>query len=347
MAGPPPRSITAAVLVLVALSAGAVGAGAAEIEAKRAEAAAIASGLQDLAKDIVALDKEHRRARAELVSADAAVARAEADLAAAARRQDEARQLLAAHAQAAYVGGGTVTFLAQMARSNVLDAGARRTYLRIVAGEDLQAIGRLQAAREDLEIRQRSLAQARRAAAVQHEAAAADLAGLEKAMDAQRGLLARANGELLTLVAAEQSRRDAAEARRAEVAAAAPRPAGPAAATSPAAPAPAPAPVPGPVPPARPAPATTAPPAATSAAAPPSSASDEETFACIRQLESGNNYKSPGGGAYQFQDATWRSLGYTGSAQDHPPEVQDEAARKLKARDGWKPWTVAPMCGKV
>ena len=93
-------------------------------------------------------------------------------------------------------------------------------------------------------------------------------------------------------------------------------------------------------------PATTAAPAAASSA-PPSSASDEETFACIRQLESGNNYKSPGGGAYQFQDATWRSLGYTGSAQDHPPAVQDQAARELKARDGWKPWTTAPMCGKV
>jgi hypothetical protein len=95
------------------------------------------------------------------------------------------------------------------------------------------------------------------------------------------------------------------------------------------------------------APATTTAPAPAAAPAPASSASDEETFACIRQLESGNNYKSPGGGAYQFQDATWRSLGYTGSAQDYPPEVQDEAARKLKARDGWKPWTTAPLCGKV
>ena len=72
----------------------------------------------------------------------------------------------------------------------------------------------------------------------------------------------------------------------------------------------------------------------------------EETFACIRQLESGNNYTSPGGGAYQFQDATWRSLGYTGKPQDAPPAVQDEAARKLQARDGWTPWTTAPLCGR-
>src|SRR5206468_12893385 len=77
------------------------------------------------------------------------------------------------------------------------------------------------------------------------------------------------------------------------------------------------------------------------------SSSVEATFACIRQLESGNNYSAPGGGAYQFQDATWHSLGYSGTASDAPPAVQDEAARKLQARDGWSPWTTAPLCGRV
>ncbi len=321
----------AAALVLVALWAGLAPAAAGQVDDKRGEAATIASKLEEQARGIVALDKEHRRARDELAVADAAVNRAEADLAVAGRREDEARRLLAAHAQAAYAGGGSVTFLAQMVRSTVLDAGPRRTYLRVLAGEDRQAIGRLQAAREDLEARQRALEQARKAAAQRSDATVADLAGLEKAMDAQRALLARANGELLTLVAAEQARRDAEAARVLQAAARA--------TTTTALPAP------------RPGAVTTAPPATTAAAAPAatpaSSASDEETFACIRQLESGNNYKSPGGGAYQFQDATWRSLGYTGSAQDHPPEVQDEAARKLKARDGWKPWTTAPLCGKV
>lgn len=75
--------------------------------------------------------------------------------------------------------------------------------------------------------------------------------------------------------------------------------------------------------------------------------SADATFACIRQLESGNNYRSAGGGAYQFQDATWQSLGYKGSAQDAPPAVQDEAARKLQARDGWSPWSTAALCGRV
>jgi septal ring factor EnvC (AmiA/AmiB activator) len=331
MPGPPRRRIGAVALALLALAAGSAPAVAGQLEDKRAEAAAIISKLEEQARGIVAAGKEHRRAQEDLASAEAAVARAEADLASAGRRQDEARRLLAAHAQAAYVGGGSVTFLAQMARSTVLDAGPRRTYLRVVAGEDRQAIGRLQVAREDMEVRRRALEQARKAAAQRSEATVADLEGLEKAMGAQRALLMRVNGELGALVAAEQARRDAEAARLFQSTAAA--------AVVTTAPPPTAAP--------RAGASTTEAPATTVAGRLPASASDEETFACIRQLESGNNYKSPGGGAYQFQDATWRSLGYTGSAQDYPPEVQDEAARKLKARDGWKPWTTAPMCGKV
>lgn len=334
MVAPPPRMMGAVIVALLALSVGVAPVAAGQIEEKRTEAATIASKLEKQARAIVALDKEHRKARDELETASAAVARAEADLAAATRRQDEARRLLAAHAQAAYVGGGSVSFLGHMVRATILDAGARRTYLRVVAGEDRQAIGRLQVAREDLQMRQKSLDQARRLAAQQTDAAGADLAGLEKAMGAQRALLVSANGELAALIAAEQRRRDdeAAAARQAAAATAEPAAAVPRAA-SPKSPAPA----------SSPAPARAQPP---EEAAPTSSDSVDATFACIRQLESGNNYQSPGGGAYQFLDSTWQSLGYSGSAQDHPPAVQDKAARELLARDGWSQWSTAPLCGR-
>jgi peptidoglycan hydrolase CwlO-like protein len=69
------------------------------------------------------------------------------------------------------------------------------------------------------------------------------------------------------------------------------------------------------------------------------------TWACIRQLESGNNYSSPGGGAYQFEDGTWHSLGYSGTASDAPPAQQDQAAIQLQQRSGWSQWTTAPRCG--
>ena len=72
-----------------------------------------------------------------------------------------------------------------------------------------------------------------------------------------------------------------------------------------------------------------------------------DTFACIRQLESSNNYRAPGGGAYQFTDPTWHGLGQEGSAQDAPPETQDAMAVELQRRRGWSPWTTAAACGAV
>jgi peptidoglycan hydrolase CwlO-like protein len=322
-------------VVLLALVAAAGPVRAGELEDRQAQASAIAAKLAEQAQGIVDLDKEQRRAAARLADADADVARAEADLAASERRQDEARRLLVAHAQSAYAGGGSVSFLGKMARATVLDAGARRTYLGIAANEDQQAIGRLRAAKEDLLGRRKSLAEARKAAATRADAAATDVAQLQGAIAAQRALLVKVNGDVAQMVAAEQAKRDAeaarlAAARQAAVAVATTK--APAATKSATAPAAADAPA-----------ATTT----TAAPLPILGGSVDATFACIRQLESGNNYKAPGGGAYQFQDATWHSLGYSGTASDAPPAVQDEAARKLQARDGWSPWTTAPLCGRV
>lgn len=320
------------VLVLLALAAGAGPAGAGPLQDKQAEAAAIAAKLDDQAHAIVEMDKQHRRAADRLSEADDAVARAEADLALAERRQDEARRLLAAHAREAYVSGGTISFIGRMARATVSDAGARRTYLGVAANEDRQAIGRLRATREDIADRRKSLAAARKAAADRADATAADVARLASAVAGQRILLAKVNGDLAQLVAAEQARRDADAARLAaarQLAAATPAPA-PAAAL-------APGPTRGPA----------ALPDVVAAVAPVVAGPLDATFACIRQLESGNNYQSPGGGAYQFTDATWHGLGYSGTASDAPPAVQDEAARKLQAQSGWAPWTTAALCGRV
>jgi len=324
-------AIGALVLVLSVVSGPA---GAGPIDEKRAEAAAIAAKLDSQAGSIVALDKERRRAQDALVVAETAVARAQDDLAIAGRRQDEARRLLAAHAQAAYAGGGTVSFIGRMARASVDDAAARRAYLQTASGEDRMAIGRLRAAQEDIRASEDSLERARQTAAGRAKATNAEKQRMDAAVSTQRALLIKVNGDLGNLVAAEQSRQDA-ETAKLMVASAVT-----------AAPATAPARTAGTAAPGGSASVTTTP-ATTTAPSRSASSSTEATFACIRQLESGNNYSSPGGGAYQFQDATWQSLGYKGSAQDAPPAVQDEAARKLQARDGWAPWTTAPLCGRV
>jgi hypothetical protein len=69
-------------------------------------------------------------------------------------------------------------------------------------------------------------------------------------------------------------------------------------------------------------------------------------WACIRAHESGGNYGEGGGGAYQFEFATWHGLtGLPAPAQDYPPSVQDAAALKLFAQRGWEPWTTRYVCG--
>jgi resuscitation-promoting factor RpfA len=72
-----------------------------------------------------------------------------------------------------------------------------------------------------------------------------------------------------------------------------------------------------------------------------------DAWARLRQCESGGRYNINTGngfyGAYQFHPRTWRGLGYPGLPHQAPPEMQDDAARKLQARSGWGQW---PACSR-
>ena len=73
----------------------------------------------------------------------------------------------------------------------------------------------------------------------------------------------------------------------------------------------------------------------------------DDVWARLRHCESGGVYATNTGngfyGAYQFHPGTWRTLGYPGLPHQAPPEMQDEAARKLQARSGWGQW---PVCSR-
>jgi len=79
---------------------------------------------------------------------------------------------------------------------------------------------------------------------------------------------------------------------------------------------------------------------------PPSGPTDGELEA-LRQCESDGDYGINTGngyyGAYQFALSTWRGLGYGGYPHHAPPEVQDEAARRLQSLYGWGQW---PACSR-
>jgi hypothetical protein len=72
-----------------------------------------------------------------------------------------------------------------------------------------------------------------------------------------------------------------------------------------------------------------------------------DVWARLRACESGGRYAINTGngfyGAYQFVPRTWRTLGYPGLPHEAPPEMQDEAARRLQARSGWGQW---PVCSR-
>jgi len=299
-------------------------AGGESLDDKRAEAARLTSDLEDQATRIVELDRRHRQAQAKLADVENSVRQAEDSVRSAEARQEEARRRLRVQAIDAYVRGGNFSFIGKLRAGS--DVVLYDTYRNVAARSELNVLEGLRSAEEDLETRRRALQLVSGKARAEADDVRSDRTALERAADAQRARVAQVNGELTSLVAAEQSRRatvaaeDAAAARQLQTFSANK----PASAAN-----------------------TSSAPKASPAPKPPSSNVSGDPWACIRQLESGNNYSSPGGGAYQIQDATWQSLGYTGSAQDAPPEVQDEAARKLQARSGWRPWTVAPRCGLV
>ena len=89
------------------------------------------------------------------------------------------------------------------------------------------------------------------------------------------------------------------------------------------------------------------PPAPAPSATPPMDDADAADFARLRQCESSGNYQDDTGngyyGAYQFSADTWHGLGYDGLPSEAPPEVQDEAARRLRDRSGWGQW---PACSR-
>ena len=66
----------------------------------------------------------------------------------------------------------------------------------------------------------------------------------------------------------------------------------------------------------------------------------------VAQCESGGNPSTNTGtgfyGLYQFDQQTWQSLGYRGTANQYSAAVQTQAAERLYAQRGSSPW---PSCG--
>jgi peptidoglycan hydrolase CwlO-like protein len=306
--------------VLVGTTSATVGPGSAgPIEDKRAEAARIAAQLDAGANQVTQLSKQADQAKGQLGATEAALAGAAAEAGSADAHLHQTQARLANQAVDSYVHGGSAGLLSALTKSDGSDLGVRKQYATLAAGQDQQTIDDMRAAREDLAARRASLRRIQNVRAAAVSQLDKRKAALTQAQNGEKALLGKVQGELATLVAADQARRDAdaaARSRAVVVTAAAPRSA------------PTPRSFNGWPP------------------MPPGWQPLGGTWACIRQMESGNNYSEPGGGAYQFLDSTWHSLGQPGTASDAPPWVQDAMAVELQQRSGWSQWTTAPMCGR-
>ncbi len=295
------------------------------IDEKRAEAARLQSQIDAQAERIAALDRQFDAARDKAGQADAAVAQARAQLAEADQRMAEIGVRLSSAAVEAYVQGSSVSFLEQLATTDGKDLSVRTQYFKTTASGQRDALDALKAAREDLTLKRSRLEQAQQSARSAASSVDDQLEAVAKAESSQRNSLDRVNGELAQLLRDEQARRSA-EALRGAMAAATARAAAAARTTVRV-------------------PTSSASASGGAAAALPGHAPPGGLWTCIRQRESSGNYRSGGGGAYQFRPSTWESLGGSGRPEDADPATQDAMAMRLQQRSGWSQWTTARGCG--
>lgn len=194
----------------------AAGAAGSPISDKRGEAGRIARRVEALGERLSVLDEEFNVARLRLQKVEAQVATAKAKEAETARRFDAAKGRARDRAVHAYMnGGGGLSRAARLVGTNGRDLVVRGEYLAAAAGSDQTAIDALVAAREDLAAEQAALGKRKDQAGRAKAAVDASRREAAKAMAEQRALLARAKGELASLVREEERRQDAAAQRRA------------------------------------------------------------------------------------------------------------------------------------
>lgn len=179
------------------------------IEQKRAEASVIQTELEAKGRAVSVAAEEYNRAQLRLGEVRDSLAEARTDLTRADQRMEDARRRVAEAAVLAYVGGGSSGILSRLARATSTDdLIVRRQYLRFAASNHQQVVGEMRAVKEDLSLLRVRLESEERAARTA-TASADDLRLAARAAEsAHRAILARVQGELAGLVAAEAARRD-------------------------------------------------------------------------------------------------------------------------------------------
>ena len=180
---------------------------------KRAEAARIQAELERKGEQVSILAERSNRAQLKVSEVEGSLAKTQADVARSDARLQDVRGRLAQAAVLAYVHGGNNALIGKLVRGGQDDMVVRTQYLRVTAADQRRIIGEMRLAKQDFQLQMSRLESDRKAAADAAGAAESASRAAVDAENAQRAVLGRVTGELTELVAAEQARREAEEAR--------------------------------------------------------------------------------------------------------------------------------------
>ena len=180
---------------------------------KRAEAARIREQLERQGEKVSVLAEQSNRAQLKMSQVEGSLAKAAADVARSDERLQSVRARLATAAVLAYVHGGNNSLIGKLARGTQDDMIVRTQYLRVTAADQRRVIAEVRTAKQDFELQKSRLDAERKAAAEAADQATSASRAAQEAEDAQKAVLGQVNGEVAELMAAEQARLEAEEAR--------------------------------------------------------------------------------------------------------------------------------------
>lgn len=214
------RSLTVRLLTVMIVT-GAVGAlvlpsglGAAPIDDKRQQAAALEAEINANAEQLAVLNEEVKGVELRLAESTAAIADATVRIDAARAETDRLEALVRLRAAAVYRSSSTGRSAQTLLDIDIRTLATRNKYAEAASASDDDAIEDLDAAREELALRRDEAQEVKDQAEADKAALDAKKAEFEAANAERETLLSQVTGEIQQLVAAEAARRQAAEGPR-------------------------------------------------------------------------------------------------------------------------------------
>ncbi len=192
--------------------ASALPAGAQSIESKRAEAAAVASELASLDRELMDINARYEASRYELSQAEEKVSEAQARVDQTNAELDQRRGEMRTFAVKAYQSGNDSPELNALLTADGDTAPAKKSYIEVTNGNRQDLVDSLSAMQRQAEDETKRLQQAQAEAERVSDEMASTRAEAQQATEAQRSVNERVQGELATLVREEEARRAAAAA---------------------------------------------------------------------------------------------------------------------------------------